>query len=76
MKFKDLQRFFSGEFTEKEKIHLFDLFQNSKGRKNLTIALEEGWNEAANRMGNIWDSDSCYKKILKKITSDLLQMQL
>ncbi len=70
MKFRDLQRFFSGEFSEKEKLHLFDLSQNSKGKEILAISIKEGWNEFANGMGNIWDSDSCYNKILKKIKLD------
>jgi hypothetical protein len=70
MKFRDLQRFFSGEFSEKEKLHLFDLSQNSKGKEILAIAIEEGWNESARGMGNTWDSDSCYNKILKNITLD------
>lgn len=73
MKFRDLQIFFSGEFTENEKIHLFNLFQNSKEKKILTIALLEGWNMAVgNRMENVWDSDSCYNKILKQIYSDFI----
>ena len=70
MKFRDLQRFFSGEYSEKEKLHLFDLYQNSKGKEILAIAIEEGWNESANGMGNSWDSGSCYNKILKKIILD------
>ena len=70
MKFRDLQRFFSGKLTKKEKMHLLSLYQNPKGRKILSGAFEEGWNESANREGHVWDSDSCYIKILKKITSD------
>ncbi|MFC2115048.1 hypothetical protein ACFLTU_01135 [Bacteroidota bacterium] len=69
MKFRDLQRFFSGEFTEMEKIHLFRLTQNSKGKEILAMAIEEGWNESSDRKRNIWDSDSCFNKILGKITS-------
>ncbi len=70
MKFRDLQRFFSGEFSEKEKLHLFNLSQNSKGKEILAIAIKEGWNESANGMGKIWDSGSCYNTILKKVILD------
>ena len=70
MKFQDLQRFFCGEFTEKEKMHLFVLAQYPKGKNILAVALEEGWNASANQTVNNWDSDSCHNKILKKITSD------
>ena len=70
MKFRDLQRFFSGEFTEKEKIYLFDLSQSSKGKEILAIAFDEGWNKSANLMGNIWDSGACFDQISNKITSN------
>ncbi|MCK4921592.1 MAG: hypothetical protein KAS71_11135 [Bacteroidales bacterium] len=70
MEFKDLQRFFSGEFTDREKTDLFNLFQKTKGKKILAIALEEGWNMSANRIESNWDSELCYNKILKKINMD------
>ena len=70
MNFRDLQRFFSGGFTETEKIHLLSLYQDSKGREILATAFKEGWNESANGKGPIWDSHSCFIQILKKITSD------
>lgn len=70
MNFRDLQRYFSGGFTEAEKIYLLSLYQNPKGREILAIAFEEGWKESANRKGPIWDSDFCFIQILKKITSD------
>ena len=70
MKSRDLQRFFSGKLTEEEKMHLLSLYQNPKGRKILSGAFEEGWNEFAYGKGHVWDSDSCFIKIFEKITTD------
>lgn len=70
MNFKDLQRFFSGKFSEKEKMHLLCLYGNSNGRKILADAFEEGWEEAFSGKGPDWDSCSCFRQILKKLESD------
>ena len=68
MKFRDLQRFFSGELTEKEEIILFGLLQNMKEKEILAGAVEEGWIASADRKVKSWDPGPCYNKILKKIT--------
>jgi hypothetical protein len=70
MKFRDLQRFFSGEYTEEEQMNLFLLTQYPKGKKILVAAIKEGWDASSGQMGIMWDSDACFYRILKKITSD------